>query len=609
MAFLRGLFYLYNYQYFPLYPSSILFKVFMTGMLTDTQSIAILFFPFLFIHLLPFRWQAYSVIQRLARLYYLFMAACILVLSLSEMAYFPFSFQRLHFGTFLLIADSPVFTYFIRHYWYLLVVFFVAFYLLVRAYNFSIIKAPQLAIKYYPGYLTGACFVIFFAITGGRSRPLMPSDLSLYVPANATLLATNTTQNILFTMYLNKFRSRRMLEHKDYMPKEEAEKRVKAFYRPPAGGTFKDYNIVVFVLESFSRGYLEPGNSHKAITPFLDSLRGESLVCTNAFANASISLGGLTSILGSIPPFTAASHMESPYANNFILPFGEVLQTMGYSTHFFYGSENDHFGFNRLANQLGVTNSYGRAAFGDDSQYDGVWGIYDGPFFSFAASTLGTIKPPFAAVIFNLSSHFPYAIPAQYANLLPKGKLVSHQSITYVDICLRQFIAEAKKASWYKKSIFVFVADHWSKEDNAHMGTGPQRFAIPLMFFFPDGSYKGTYDKVADQLSIAPTLADMMHLPVPFTAFGSSLLDTAGERYSYSLQEFPFVYQAIGDSMVLVYNEYLEKVVSYYNYRNGEQTEMPEILPAAGKKMEQYLKAFIQVHHNAMLDNKLMPEP
>jgi phosphoglycerol transferase MdoB-like AlkP superfamily enzyme len=604
---LRLVFYCSNHTFFPDYPVGIFSKAMLVGMRSDLQSIAIFFLPFIVLHLLPFKWQNSDVVKYAAKWICLLTAFAVMLISLVETAYFPFSFQRMHAGSFRLAGDSPL-IYFLGRFWHLIIILLVMSLVLFRLYG----TQKMAAIPGKRGYLIWLCILVgiwLLAFTSGRKRPVMPSDLGLSLPANATILATNTQQHMLFTWYLNKFRNRHMLERKDYMTDAEADRLYSIFHYPESDRSFKPYNVVIFVLESFSRSYLEPGHPNKAFSPFLDSLRSESLVCSNAFANASISLGGLTAIMGGIPPVTAASHMESPYTHNFIEPFFQLLNQRGYHTTFFYGGSDDHFGFKRMSRQLGFKGYYSGEDLNEKRLHDGVWGIYDGPFFAYAEEKISGKEPPFASVIFNLSSHFPYRIPKEYADKLPKGTLNSHQSIAYVDLCLKQFFDAARKRDWFDNTIFVFVADHWSKEDNAQKGEGPYRYTIPLMIYLPDGSVCGVQDRVVDQLSVIPTLADIMNFPDPYMSFGSSLLNTSKTAYSYGLLEFPHLYHIISDSFTLQYDEKHDQVAGLYAYREhgGMKRNLADSLPQISRIMERQLKAFIQVHHNRMLDNQLVP--
>jgi phosphoglycerol transferase MdoB-like AlkP superfamily enzyme len=133
-------------------------------------------------------------------------------------------------------------------------------------------------------------------------------------------------------------------------------------------------------------------------------------------------------------------------------------------------------GFLGFGNILGYNHYYGKTEYNNDEDFDGVWGIWDEPFFQFFSKTLTTKKQPFMATLFSVSSHEPYKVPEKYKNKFPKGTVNIHESIGYTDYALKQFFATAKKQPWYNNTIFVFVADHcnmiaydeYKKEFNKH---------------------------------------------------------------------------------------------------------------------------------------------
>ena len=60
----------------------------------------------------------------------------------------------------------------------------------------------------------------------------------------------------------------------------------------------------------------------------------------------------------------------------------------GYSTHFFYGADPDHFGFGKFCKIVGIDHHHTSRDFNDEKYYDGSWGIYDHQFLPFAGRML-----------------------------------------------------------------------------------------------------------------------------------------------------------------------------------------------------------------------------
>lgn len=115
----------------------------------------------------------------------------------------------------------------------------------------------------------------------------------------------------------------------------------------------KKYNVVLFIMESVSRAYLEKGDPQKASTPFLDTLMSNSLVCTNAYANGSMSVNGIQAVLSGIPALYDYNIDNSPYYLNFTRAMPVVFKERGYGTYFYYGAGKDHFGLEKLTRRFG----------------------------------------------------------------------------------------------------------------------------------------------------------------------------------------------------------------------------------------------------------------
>jgi phosphoglycerol transferase MdoB-like AlkP superfamily enzyme len=290
-------------------------------------------------------------------------------------------------------------------------------------------------------------------------------------------------------------------------------------------------NVVVFILESFSReysGYLNPPGM-QTFTPFLDSLMSQSLTCSLAYANGRKSVDAIPSVLGSIPSLEQ-SFALTPYALNRVEGLGNALKKAGYHTSFFHGAPDGSMGLDGMSRHFGFEHYYGKEEFGDNSQYDGYWGIWDEPFLQFFARTLDSFPQPFASAVFTLSSHHPFVIPKEYEGVFPRGSLPVHRCIGYADHALKRFFETAKESLWYENTLFVLVADHGTFSlINPQYQTDIESMAIPVVYHDPAGILveKGRlYDRYTQQIDIMPTVLDMLDHPYSFFAFGRSILDT-----------------------------------------------------------------------------------
>ena len=224
-------------------------------------------------------------------------------------------------------------------------------------------------------------------------------------------------------------------------------------------------NVVVFILESFSKEYWGAMNKRTNIpnfqsyTPFLDSLAQHSYVLDDAYSTGRQSIHGMSSVLAGIPTIQVA-YMSSPYSQQKVQSVVSVAKEMGYDTSFFHSAPNGSMGFLGFSNILGFDHYYGKNEYNNDADFDGMWGIWDEPFFQYMCDVYNKKQQPFFGTIFTVSSHHPFKVPEKYEGKFPKGNVEIHQCIGYTDYALKQFFESAKKEAWFKNTIFAFVNDH-----------------------------------------------------------------------------------------------------------------------------------------------------
>ena len=609
----RLIFYFANHSYFPAHSFGYTIYCFIVGLRFDIATIVYFHFPFcLYILLSPFFANARRYAKFFGRLF-LFTQGLLMLVSLIDTAYFPFIFRRSTIETMALLRDL----HFrpgglLRDYWYLFIAFPLLCWLFYRGYKRIATGTPDITPTYTrkpsPAWSLLWIVIIIVAVRGLHRFALTPSSAGLYVKSSFSPLVNNTPFNLLFSYYRY---HRGIAEMRwEELPVADSTSVFSIRHSPNVSQPFRKSNVYIILLESFSRSYLQAGHPYKAETPFLDSIMAQSLVCENAFANGTISIQAINSVLGSVPPIAYQTITASPFEFNRLEGFGHLLSNQGYATNFFFGSTPDHFGFERLVKAFGVQRYFGQKEFDNDKFYDGTWGIYDAPFFDWAAHQLLNEQQPRFALLFNLSSHYPYSIPEPFASSLPKGPLNSSQSVRYVDQSLRSFFEILKTDSAYNQSLFVFVGDHWSHEDNSQPAFGLHRYPIPLFFFTPDRSIQaGKITHIADQLDILPTVMDWLHYPSPYISFGQSILDSSAHHYTYSLLEYPNIVQIADDSLTLQFDVQKKEAIALYNYKTDSafsRNLLGEVSSnESSRRLESQLRVFLSLYFKSLAENKL----
>jgi phosphoglycerol transferase MdoB-like AlkP superfamily enzyme len=400
-------------------------------------------------------------------------------------------------------------------------------------------KAPKKLVPYFLFSILTLCVAALFVVGGIRgdfrhsTRPINLVDANRHVekPVQANLVL-NSVFSFFRTITTNNFKEVHFVDEKFI------EKNIKPYKYYPRENVQPKPNVVIFILESFGKEYSGAFNKNSGIknfesyTPFFDSLATESLIATNAFANGRQSIHGMSSVLAGIPSLKDA-FTSSPFSNQKIQSVVSVANEMGYDTSFFHGAPNGSMGFLGFGNILGFKHYYGKTEFNNDQEFDGIWGIWDEPFFQFFAQTINQKNSPFLATIFSVSSHHPFKIPAKYEGKFKKGPLEIHEPIGYTDFALKKFFETAKKMPWYDNTIFVFVADHTNQVGYPEYEKAMNRFAIPMMFYSPNEKYNlhGEITTPAQQMDIYPTLADLMGYNKPIRSWGRSLVSGKSEDY------------------------------------------------------------------------------
>ena len=158
--------------------------------------------------------------------------------------------------------------------------------------------------------------------------------------------------------------------------------------------------------------------------------------------------------------------------------------------------------------------------------FDGYWGIWDEEFLQFTGEELTAMPEPFFAALFTLSSHHPFVVPEKYAATLPEGYTRIHKGVAYDDRAFRLFFQRFGGEEWFRRTIFVFVADHVSSEKFAEETRSyPGNMHIIGFIYTPDGALRGEVGEITQQLDIMPTLLGLTGNREPYFAFGRDVLN------------------------------------------------------------------------------------
>ncbi|MFN3755287.1 LTA synthase family protein [Flavobacterium sp.] len=610
----RILFYVYNQSLIQVDGVFNFLKLCYHGLAFDTTTILYTNALFIIVSIFPAIVNTKKAYQKV--LFYLYFATNLLMYSANfiDFIYYRYTFSRSTRASLDTLENESnkmaLLFNFLLNYWHVFLLFFALAYIWILLYKKTKIKqvSEKLTIKYFVASIASFLLIATLCVGGIRgdfkksTRPINLLDANRYVQnAGQADVVLNTPFAIIRTWNANSFKKVNLVSKAEVDSLLVPIKQYKN--NPPTKP-----NIVIFILESFAREYNGAFNKgtnipdYEGYTPFVDSLAQHSLIFTNAYANGWKSIHGVSSVIAGIPSFKNA-FTSSPYPKQKIESLVSTLESEGYDTSFFHGAPNGSMGFLGFGNILGYDHYYGKTEYNNDADFDGVWGIWDEPFFQFFNRTLTQKKQPFMATMFSVSSHEPYKVPEKFEGKFPKGKVNINQCIGYTDFALKRFFTEAKKQPWYNNTIFVLVADHgntiayeeYKKEFNKH--------TVPILFYSPNKKYVGENKDWAQQIDIYPTLLDMIGYQKPFRSWGRSLISEKTVP-PFVIKYGANVYQFMSGNYICTFDG--TKAIGFYDKDDKGMTK--NLIAKRNAEMnaiELRCKAFVQDYMERVVDKRL----
>lgn len=349
------------------------------------------------------------------------------------------------------------------------------------------------------------------------------------------------------------------------------------------------YNVVLIIMESMSASKMRRHGNPENLTPFLDSLSYCGYYFENAYTTGIHTFNGIFSTLFSMPAYFREHPMD-------VFPIPKLsgifstLKDFGYSTIYFTTHDGQ---FDNVAGFLKANDCEKIVSVSDypSNKIKTTLGVPDDYMFEFSIPLLNNLyqkNKPFAAVFMTASDHGPYYIPDYFK---PKSKEIKKQSVEYADYALRKFISLSIRQPWFKRTIFVFVADHGAAMDNIYEMPLSYHHS-PLLFYAPEIIHSPkSFDVIASQMDVYPSIMGLLKLPYVNKTFG---IDLFNEKREYAILSADDKYGAIGKHWFLMIKT--DGTKKLYNYKTNELKNYAEIYPDTLKAMEEYVYSHLQVY-------------
>lgn len=608
-------FYLYNVSYFPEMTTWNFFRILWGGFWFDLTAVLYINVIILILSILPVDLRFRHGYQSTIKVLYYTLNGFALAINVMDFIYYKFTLRRTTADVFSQFEnESNLFSLFFRFlmdYWYAVLFWVLLMWIMVKLYNRIKVQGPlmQHRVAYYVAGLLAIPLVVGLfigAVRGGfrhSTRPITLSNAGEYVEhPNEVSLVLNTPFAIFRTLGKTKIQ-----KVKYFSDEQEMGNVYSPVHNPPDSASFRDDNVVIIILESFSKEFFGVFNTdktaYKGHTPFLDSLVRHSKTFEYSFANGRKSIDGLPSVMAGIPSL-GVPYVLTPFANNRINSLGNLLRDKGCHSSFFHGAPNGSMGFNAFTNLAGFEHYYGKDEYNNDADFDGIWGIWDDKFFDFYADKLNEFPQPFMSAIFSVSSHHPFAVPEEFEGKFKGGEQPILACIEYTDYALKKFFEKISKMPWYKNTLFVITADHVSSNivfPETHTTRG--LFSVPVIFFKPDNSLSEMSTSIAQQIDIMPSVLGYLNFDKSYVGFGRNVFDAASTPFAFNYRDE--IYNLYEGDYLLMFDG--KRTISLYNFRRDKMlaNDLKKENPDQVKKLEMKIKAIIQQYNNRMVEDRL----
>jgi len=618
----RWLIYLFNTEFFHHLDLLQALYLYFLGMRFDLVVIAFVNIPVILYFCFPSKAIYNKLLQGIFNLYFIIANAVIVVLNMIDVLYFRFVGKRMTSAFFQSLDGSddnilPVMGQVVVDYWYILVLtilFVLVLIVVTKRTHLVHSQSVNNSRWYFTQWISLMVFAVLTVVAcrgGVQAKPINPTIASKYTDSQNVPIILNAPFNIV------KNPAQQVLEEVHYFEPEEMA--FSPIHYDLAPNRFVSDslgfqpNLVYIVLESFGQEmitYYNPDRRYQ-LTPFLDSLLDNSLTF-NGFANGRRSVEALPSLFSGLPSLMDADFSSSAYLDNRIDGLGLNLKTSGYHTSMFHGGNNGTKGFDVYARNAGFDLYFGRDEYGNDDDFDGRLGIFDGPFLQYCLQNINNFPKPFATCIYTLSSHHPYKLPRHFE--MPRESYPwsgFEKTVYYADCALRDFFNEASKQPWFDSTLFVITADHANAEHfQPEYSNIWGMYSIPIAFYMPSQIEPRRTNELAQQTDLNLSILSALGVNDTVFSFGRNVFDSLSEpnaiayiNQTYQYSNGVYLVQSDGDHTFGVFNIQRDRML---NNNLIDHIQCSDLAKMMKERIQEYNNRFI--HNQLYIDKEALHE-
>lgn len=368
-------------------------------------------------------------------------------------------------------------------------------------------------------------------------------------------------------------------------------------------------HIVVVVLEGWTGKFIDIIGTGKVegkvVTPYFNQLIRQGMFFKHFFASGGRTTNGLMALMGGIPDRPGLTAVRTPQILNRFSGLGNIAKTIGYQTLFVTGTDLSFNNKGSIMYHWGFDTLVGKQDLEKNPEYKtGPWSYLDEASLDAMHKRLLNVSPekPIISVIHTGTTHYPYKVPDEKYRLFGKDTLDSEylNVLHYADFALAEYMEKAKKAPYFKDTIFFFVSDH---SHHRFLNYYEDR-NVPLLIYAPGKIKPELREDVTSQLDLIPTILGFMEREVYFSVMGRDLRKVKGSSAYFA---YGNIFGWIEDDLL-----YYQSVAG----GQGETKTIKEPFVDLGlcykdlnlcKKHAEKTKAYLNLGDELLKSNKLFP--
>ncbi len=356
-------------------------------------------------------------------------------------------------------------------------------------------------------------------------------------------------------------------------------------------------NLVFIIVESLSQACVGDSSYYGNFTPFLDSLKNQSLYWNNFLSISERTFHVFASLFGSLP--YGGGELQKDLSQ---IPFHysliRYLRENGYFTGFYYGGDATFTNYDQFLKKQGIDlimKDFGPLYKEKKKLYpDFFWGYHDEYTFARSLEVIDSLNTePRLDIYLTLSTHNPFHPPnndyylreyqktTTQPGFSPEKKKLTDlndeifTALLYTDDALRNFLKAYAKREDYQNTIFFITGDHFFQELGYSTISAIERYHVPMIIFSPLLKKPHHFESVSTHQDITPSVVSMLQnkyqfMDLPYVHWIGQGLDTVTSFRNTRALEFVTCSQKMVD--YLDKDDFLSKN-QLYKIKPGLRTE------------------------------------